>query len=872
MDFWFSVVMIFLEATRIFIRNDAFISRWLFGSTRALKWGSFNFPRLSDAPKEANRFAVIIGACINVVPVFRPKIVVGILKVALLVTSTQLIPRLRDHARNFIYAVFATAACGSIIFLGIIAEFGVLRRFRNIPSPVIGFWAFILLWALVAWILQPLSQWIFNRLPILKQPQALVKFKGVVAVALLCLPSSQAAFASHHKYYFSITLVAVPLLILTTTPEDLEGEDSSCVFTLQMVDIILITLFFWSVMFPFPGMSLSTSFCILFPALAAVLVGNLQVPVASLQILLSIMRLRSLLGHHHHEYRPLPQDASPNFVPSIVVLYMLELCQGSSYIMAIILGLFSLPSRRSLVRMLEFPVEWGAEAIDLYYHQAYHARAEKGLFPLDTPNSVDSFAVESLCCTSREMQIVGLCILHHFLQGRDCKSREKLIKEITTTSKKAVFTLVDMLGSTGARDEDIRLLAARVINKLSGSLKISQFPGMVKLLISSLLDDAENQQEPVPDRRVSENNNGGNVESIFLGLSILEELAYDPDNCAAIIKDGINNGGKIGAPFLLHSLERILHLEDSQQELWEPVMRIIAMLALDGAARHEIVSTKAIVGKLMQAFVRPDNDAIPRGRGNIDRSLRKAAGRALANLTIMSTDNCWAILFADKDHNLIKNLINMLEDEYYICVAANLLHNLCANSRDKLMDIDFGANVHMESALQKVLQIIRTKEGKQLEAALCVASQICHVTSEYLFQMLESDTEAAAAAELVEKLVDTLNSNREPSPEYPRIRRVLVEVIISIVELCPGYRKIFREKGVKDALDMVKGTPSRFEKYRVFLDEKRVMAESIPMRALVDKAKWIIHQSNSINPGCSTCQPRMSLQGLSRPSTSIYMH
>ena len=185
---------------RIFIRNDAFISRWLFGSTRALKWGSFNFPRLSDAPKEANRFAVIIGACINVVPVFRPKIVVGILKVALLVTSTQLLTRLpRDHARNFIYAVFATAACGSIIFLGIIAEFRVLRRFGNIPSRVINFWGLILSWALLARILQLLSQWIFDRLPILKQPQALVKFKGAVAVALLCLPSSQAAFASHCK-------------------------------------------------------------------------------------------------------------------------------------------------------------------------------------------------------------------------------------------------------------------------------------------------------------------------------------------------------------------------------------------------------------------------------------------------------------------------------------------------------------------------------------------------------------------------------------------------------------------------------------------------------------------------------------------------
>ena len=92
--------------------------------------------------------------------------------------------------------------------------------------------------------------------------------------------------------------------------EEQKSSYSSCGLLLHILDIILPVLFYWSVMFPFPGMSLSTSFCILFPALAAVLVGNLQVPVASLQILLSIMRLRSLLGHHHHDYRPLPQDAS----------------------------------------------------------------------------------------------------------------------------------------------------------------------------------------------------------------------------------------------------------------------------------------------------------------------------------------------------------------------------------------------------------------------------------------------------------------------------------------------------------------------------------------------------------------------------------
>jgi hypothetical protein len=128
------------------------------------------------------------------------------------------------------------------------------------------------------------------------------------------------------------------------------------------------------------------------------------------------------------------------------------------------------------------------------------------------------------------------------------------------------------------------------------------------------------------------------------------------------------------------------------------------------------------------------------------------------------------------------------------------------------------------------MKIIGTKEDKQLEAALCVGSQIGYVTSGCFARMLESYTDAAAAG-LVEKLVSTLKSNRKPCPEYPRMRRVLIEVIIS-----------FREKGGggEDALDMVKGTPSRLEKYRVFLDGEGVVAESTPMRDLVDKAKKLI--------------------------------
>ena len=161
-------------------------------------------------------------------------------------------------------------------------------------------------------------------------------------------------------------------------------------------------------------------------------------------------------------------------------------------------------------------------------------------------------------------------------------------------------------------------------------------------MVSSLLD-AENRQDSMLNN-LSEDNGGSNIERqliekfIFrrrihfslLGLSMLEKLTCDPDNCAEIAKDGTNiitkiigliiyltdekisgeseiqqkmmvydsalkfvrrlavKGGKIGMrfrhelsenSFFLNSLERILDLEDRQPELWEPAIDIIAKLA-----------------------------------------------------------------------------------------------------------------------------------------------------------------------------------------------------------------------------------------------------------------------------------------------------
>lgn len=166
-------------------------------------------------------------------------------------------------------------------------------------------------------------------------------------------------------------------------------------------------------------------------------------------------------------------------------------------------------------------------------------------------------------------------------------------------------------------------------------------------------------------------------------------------------------GGKMGTrfcqelsgnPILLHNLQRVLDLAEYKQELWVPAMGVLKWLALhDEATAKENGSTHAVIPKLKAVFLNTGDDG---------RSLRQAAGEVLANLTITTSDNCRTILEGPGRHDLIKNLIGMLQDDdnNYVSVAANLLHNLYVNSGDMLidLDLDLDAKEGLKSALRMV--------------------------------------------------------------------------------------------------------------------------------------------------------------------------
>ncbi|CAO1948357.1 unnamed protein product [Urochloa humidicola] len=289
------------------------------------------------------------------------------------------------------------------------------------------------------------------------------------------------------------------------------------------------------------------------------------IPGAITRIVLSSFGLGSLHNIKYEDHK---------LLRSVEAFYVLTLCQGTLYIAACISHILSFFLRRSLARQSGLRGKRGARAVDLYYHSAYIKCMETGILAAGKEISLANFSVESLSSSSRKEQLAGVLILDSLLQQREEQlflkiQREELVSRISCSSK-AVSALIIMLGWTNLQDQEIRLLAARVIAKLAGSLRVSATPGMLKL-VSSLLDAKDQLPTGLTSPMdVGDNKSPGNArmkqrrhdsylswpwwemkerwtvpaeppltnQDSFpvLGMKILESIASDHDNCAEICR------------------------------------------------------------------------------------------------------------------------------------------------------------------------------------------------------------------------------------------------------------------------------------------------------------------------------------------------
>jgi hypothetical protein len=141
------------------------------------------------------------------------------------------------------------------------------------------------------------------------------------------------------------------------------------------------------------------------------------------------------------------------------------------------------------------------------------------------------------------------------------------------------------------------------------------------------------------------------------------------------------------------------------------------------------------------------------------------------------------------------------------------------------------------------MENIMAVEGKQMEILIGLVSQICNIIPECVVHSLESHLSVSA---FVQKMVSALHANKEPRPEHPRMRRVIVELTISILESHPHYSTIFIEGSMMEAMSKIESSSSKVERYRIFLGNAGVVLETgLPLLNIVVRAKGLIDYATS---------------------------
>ncbi|KAL6841884.1 hypothetical protein ACP4OV_028396 [Aristida adscensionis] len=628
-------------------------------------------------------------------------------------------------------------------------------------------------------------------------------------------------------------------------------------------------------------------------------------------------------------------DPIKNLTPSLDVFYGMVLGQGILYGVACLLELFSFIPRKSLAHRGGFRCQWGVKSVSLYYAYAFEKYMEGDLFA-PKKISLRRFAMDSLNSDTPKRQLHGIRIMQSLLRREPTRAR--FVSELKASSKTmhSLISLLDTTNTEDMTLRLFAAKVTVELAKSLRVVIVPEVIQVVSALLdhgnkqrrgNPLVDTDDEQEERQPILNVSDSEDEGNDgvhgtgnlletqdHSIqqdgiseqkswmltcwqrmskywstptdepptdldilpALGMSILDNLAScDQENCVEISRasglipkiigftvykantmytegqqkvlvqsslkllirlTGIDGGIGITLrhevskhPFLLWNLSQILIDSMSSQDLLKLVAGVLRNIAIDSNARQAIGRNQVIISKLVCAFLTPD------GPSSIEADwvLRQVAGQALAMLAINSVNNCLTIL-RETTHEFLKELTSLIHVDKYRCVAASLLRHICLNARHELKDNDLK---ELSYSLREVPERILRAEGVELEILIGLSSQISKAIPEEFARELEH---GQIMDTFVKRLVDALNANMEPNANCPGIRRAILEQAVNMMEYGSHYASCFNGCRMGEALSMVEETASEADNYYLFLGDARLMETDEPLLSLVGRAKQLL--------------------------------
>nr|XP_034592089.1 uncharacterized protein LOC117853916 [Setaria viridis] len=660
--------------------------------------------------------------------------------------------------------------------------------------------------------------------------------------------------------------------------------------------------------------------------------GNLQIPVAVLRVVLALVRLIP-----HNYYDGDNTGDKTNLAPSLSIFYGMVLGQGILYLVACTLDIFTFIPRRSLARHGGFKGhQLGMETIKLYHGYVLEKCMEKdALAPKKI--SLSSFAMDSLNSDSPKIQLHGIQLIHNLLQTEPTKTQ--LLAKLTTCPNTSA-RLIKMLDWTDPRNATIRLFAAKVTAELAKGLRVITIPWKIQN-VSTLLDYGNKQGErgnPLMDKDDDEqetmhdpvlNGSGYHEERLIavpdtgnlletqdrstqqtpigtseqsswivrcwrcmasipkdepladtdkdllpaLGMSILYNLAgCDQSNCEEIVKaTGLipkiigftsyrrsdttyDTQGKVLVTSSLQLLHRLTSIKGEigitlRHKISKHafLLRNLAKILADSSSSQElrklvagIIRNLAVDGNTRQEIgcIRVIITRLMQEFLSLGRPLGTYADHKLQKVAgqalamlAMESAHNCSVMLYETGHVFIKELTTMIHDDKYRCVAASLLRNMCLHARHELNELDLQA---ISYSVREVLERIMDAEGAELEILICLGSQICKVIPEEFARELEH---GCIKDRFVKRLGDALNANMEPSALCPGIRRVILEQVINMMEHDLHYASCFNNCRMMEAVSMVEDTASKAENYCIFLGDVGLMEHREPLTSLVVRVK-----------------------------------
>ncbi|CAN6296548.1 unnamed protein product [Urochloa humidicola] len=577
----------------------------------------------------------------------------------------------------------------------------------------------------------------------------------------------------------------------------------------------------------------------------------LQLLSASACVALSLVRLA------HQRYGG-SEEARTNRTSALDIFYGLALAEALLFLLEKALWQWRIAHHRLLERVAaecHLATACGAVAVRRFFYDSY-ARCLSGSIFGSLHMDLVSYADDLLTAGTHDEQRLGANILVALVESD--RFADATLRRVGTSAS-TTERLIEMLSWKNASERDVRRAAAVVVFMLTGrklnALRVTGIPGAIESVASLLYADLD--------------------ELNLLGLSILNKLARDHDNCDKIGKtrglldkiisySSIANGpkavkqslrvvkrlatttgttGKLlrrelsDIVFTVSNIREVLQLQDQIEdtpELHLLAIEILTSLAMDEEPREMIGGTGGVASVLLSMLL-PGVKEAATAPGRQKDAVRVEAGESLAMLALDSRANCGAIIAACGGG--VARLVEALSNPVIIIPAARILRNLCTYAGEEwklaLRGVTAGAT--------KVLRNIMVEKTKLLNIALGLAAQMLRFMEPGELRVSLA-TAGVTEAALARTLVLVLREYTRPSMVVPRIRLYTLELAIALMRSEDGARfvALFVELGLEGELRRVAETTSGLECFNVFSGSVGLNRRAVGVCSLVESARELM--------------------------------